>query len=99
MSTRNAQSRILTRRNTHTQSNRRAYAHSIMHSCTRALAHRDQFLPIILRRRLRVYKRRIIDRFVISSVPEKNQRLIPIGLAILRTLAKSDFRSRASFRS
>ena len=52
----------------HTQSNCRAYTHSIVHSCTRALAHGDPFLPIIKRRR--VYKRRVIDRFEIKNICE-----------------------------
>ena len=56
----------------HTQSNRRAYAHSIVHSCTRALAHGDPFLPIIKRRRRRVYKRRVIDRFEIKKKHLRN---------------------------
>ena len=60
----------------HTQSNRRAYAHSIVHSCEcihaswiRALAHGDSFLQIIKRRR-RVDKRRVIDRIEIKNVCE-----------------------------
>ena len=155
-----------THEQTYTCTRNQIVEHTLVRSCTRALAHGDPFVLIIKRRRRRrVYKRRVIDRieikkicemparisrlcstaggqaksarapratsdsefykhwerpaiiqnydrnllwcppphifqvFVFQSVPEKNQRLIPIGLAILRTLAKSDFRSRAPFGS
>ena len=45
--------------------------HTLVQSCTRALAHGDPFLQIIKRRRRRrVYKRRVIDRIEIKNVCE-----------------------------